>query len=70
MLVDAVALLLGERADSGMVRPGAGRRSSRARSSCRTPPLRRRLEAPGLDAEDDRLVIRREVGATGAPAPG
>ena len=39
MLVDALALLLGERADSGSVRPGAAKRSSRAssRASTRRP---------------------------------
>ncbi len=65
MLVDAVALLLGARAESGMVRPGAQRAIVEGAFELEDVPLRRRLEAQGLDAEDGRLVIRREVGADG-----
>ncbi|HSE65688.1 MAG TPA: AAA family ATPase, partial [Gemmatimonadales bacterium] len=65
MLVDAMALLLGERADSSMVRPGAGRAIVEGAFELTDPPLRRRLDAAGLDAEDDRLIIRREVSSDG-----
>ena len=65
MLVDAVALLLGARADSGMVRPGAQRAILEGAFELEHSPLRRRLEAQGLDAEDGQLVIRREIGADG-----
>jgi len=65
MLVDAVALLLGARADSGLVRPGAGRAIVEGAFDLEPAGLRRRLEAAGLDAEEDRLVIRREIGADG-----
>ncbi len=65
MLVDAVALLLGARADSGLVRPGASRAIVDGAFDLEESGLRRRLEAAGLDAEEERLVIRREVSADG-----
>jgi len=65
MLVDAVALLLGERADSSLVRPGAGRAIIEGAFELRDPTLRRRIEALGLDLDEDRVVVRREIGADG-----
>lgn len=65
MVVDAVALLLGARADSSLVRPGAGRAIVEGAFDLEESGVRRRLEAAGLDAEDGRLVIRREVTADG-----
>jgi DNA repair protein RecN (Recombination protein N) len=65
MLVDAVALLLGARADSGLVRPGASRAIVEGAFDLEESGLRRRLEAAGLDAEEERLVIRREVAVDG-----
>ena len=65
MLVDAVALLLGERADSALVRPGAPRAIIEGAFELPEAALRRRIEALGLDLDDDRLVVRREIGADG-----
>ena len=65
MLVDAMALLLGARAESGMVRPGAARTVVEGAFELEDVAQRRRLEAAGLDAEDDRLVIRREITTEG-----
>ncbi len=65
MLVDAVSLLLGGRGDSGMVRPGAPRAIIEGAFALEDLALRRRLEAQGLDAEEGRLVIRREIGSDG-----
>ena len=65
MLVDAMALLLGERADSEMVRPGTGKAIIEGAFEIGDSALRRRLEAAGLDAGDERLVIRREVSTDG-----
>lgn len=65
MLVDAVALLLGARADSAQVRPGAQRAVVEGALEVGDAALRRRVEELGIEAEDDRLVIRREVGADG-----
>ena len=65
MLVDAVALLLGARADSGQVRPGAARAVVEGALEIEGPALRRRLEDQGIEIEDGRLVVRREVGGDG-----
>jgi DNA repair protein RecN (Recombination protein N) len=64
MLVDALSLLLGGRAESGLVRPGAARAIVECVLDVQ-PSVRRRIEALGLDAEDDRLIIRREITAEG-----
>jgi DNA repair protein RecN (Recombination protein N) len=65
MLVDAVALLLGARADSGQVRPGAARAVVEGALEIEGAGLRRRLEELGIEAEEGRLVVRREVGSDG-----
>lgn len=64
MVVDALALLLGGRGDSGLVRPGATRAIVEGAFEIDDAALRRRIEEEGLDA-DDRIIIRREVGADG-----
>jgi DNA repair protein RecN (Recombination protein N) len=64
MVVDALSLLLGGRGDSGLVRPGATRAIVEGAFEIDDAALKRRIEAEGLDAED-RIVIRREVGADG-----
>jgi DNA repair protein RecN (Recombination protein N) len=65
MLVDALALLLGERADSGDVRPGAGKAIVEGAFEGLDAATRRGVEALGLDVEDQRLIIRREVSVEG-----
>ncbi len=65
MLVDAVALLLGERADSTLVRPGAGRAIIEGAFELEDTALRRRIDTLGLDLEDDRVVVRREINTDG-----
>jgi DNA repair protein RecN (Recombination protein N) len=65
MLVDALALLLGERADSGQVRPGAGRIIVEGMFEVTSPRVRAAVEQLGLDLEDQRLVVRREVQSGG-----
>lgn len=64
MLVDALALLLGGRGDSGQVRPGAARTVVEGVLEVRGG-LARRVEELGLDVEEHRLVVRREVTAEG-----
>jgi DNA repair protein RecN (Recombination protein N) len=64
MLIDALALLLGERAESALVRPGAARCVVEGVFDA-DAPFRRRLDALGLDADEERVVIRREVSAEG-----
>lgn len=64
MLVDALALLLGDRADRAAVRPGAARSVVEGEFDGDEATIRARLVEAGLDP-DDRVVIRREVGAEG-----
>ncbi len=59
MLVDAVALILGDRSDRAAVRPGSDRAVVEAEFTG-TVSLREHLAEIGLDP-DDMLVIRREV---------
>jgi DNA repair protein RecN (Recombination protein N) len=65
MLVDALALLLGERAASGDVRPGAGKAIVEGAFEGIDSRTRREIEGLGLDVEDGRVVVRREVSAEG-----
>jgi len=65
MLVDALGLLLGGRGDSAVVRPGAGRAVVEGAFEGLSRALTRRLEGLGVDVEESRLVIRREVSAEG-----
>ena len=65
MLVDALSLLLGERAAAGDVRPGAGKAIVEGAFEGIDPRTRRQIEALGLDVEETRVVVRREVSAEG-----
>jgi DNA repair protein RecN (Recombination protein N) len=64
MLVDALALLLGERAAAGSVRPGASRAVVEGAFEGIDATTRRKIEELGLDVED-ALVVRREVSVEG-----
>ncbi|HLS47919.1 MAG TPA: DNA repair protein RecN [Gemmatimonadales bacterium] len=63
MLVDALALLLGERADSGLVRPGAAKAVVEGAFDALDATICRSIEDLGLDTDDGRVIIRREVSA-------
>jgi DNA repair protein RecN (Recombination protein N) len=65
MVVDALALLLGERAASGNVRPGASKAIVEGAFEGIAATARREIDALGLDVEDGRMVVRREVSAEG-----
>lgn len=65
MLIDALSLLLGERADSGMVRPGASKAVVEGAFEAVTPEIARGIELLGLDVEDRRVIVRREVSVEG-----
>jgi len=65
MLVDALSLLLGERAAGGSVRPGASKAVVEGAFEEIDTPTRRRMEEFGLDVEDGRVVVRREVSSEG-----
>ena len=65
MLVDALALLLGGRADTASIRPGASKAIVEGVFEPVPRGMRSLLETLGLDAADDRLVVRREVSTEG-----
>jgi DNA repair protein RecN (Recombination protein N) len=69
ILVDAVALLLGEKASSDVIRSGAERAVVAAVFECggaAEKPLAKILEANGLDESDDgSLILRREIASGG-----
>jgi DNA repair protein RecN (Recombination protein N) len=73
ILVDALALLLGDKASSDVIRAGAERavvsavfEAEGARGSPAGKPLAGILEANGLDESDDgSLILRREIAAGG-----
>ena len=68
MLVDALALLLGERASSDVVRSGAAKtviEGAFELTSTALDRLRPSLTALGVDTEDGQLVLKREITAEG-----
>ena len=65
MLIDALSLLLGERAAGGSVRPGAAKSVVEGAFEGIDAATRRRIEEVGLDIEDGRVVVRREVSSEG-----
>jgi len=68
MLVDALALLLGERASADAVRPGAAKTVIEGAfefTSTALARLRPPFTALGVDTEDGRLILKREITAEG-----
>jgi len=65
MLVDALGLLLGGRADPGAIRPGGGRVVVEGIFDEISAIQRSALEELGLDAQEPQIVVRREVLAEG-----
>src|SRR5690242_11593577 len=66
MLVDALALLLGERASSDVVRPGAEKTVIEgAFDLSDRPTVRQSLQGLGVEAEDGTLVLKREISGEG-----
>jgi DNA repair protein RecN (Recombination protein N) len=65
MLVDALALLLGDRADRSSVRPGASKAVVEGAFEGLEPAVRREIESHGLDLDEGRLVMRREISVEG-----
>ncbi len=68
ILIDALALLLGDKASSDVIRSGADRAivasvfelDSRARKV-----VREILETNGIDPEDETIILRREIASVG-----
>jgi DNA repair protein RecN (Recombination protein N) len=66
IIVGALGLLLGERANSDMVRPGAARATVEGVFEVADEsPMAARAAERGIDIEDGLLVLRREVSAAG-----
>jgi DNA repair protein RecN (Recombination protein N) len=66
IIVGALSLLLGERASTGAIRTGADRALVEGVFDVsKRPDVRALLDEQGLRAEDDLLILRREVAAEG-----
>ena len=66
ILVDALSLLLGEKAHAAMIRTGAEKAVVTGLFQLVNPTeLRARLEAAGFDHDGDEIVIKREISQTG-----
>src|SRR5438093_5506774 len=68
MLVDALALLLGERASSDVVRPGAEKTVIEGAFEFTSTALHRLLPsftALGVEVDEGRLVLKREISGEG-----
>jgi DNA repair protein RecN (Recombination protein N) len=66
ILLDALGLALGVRAESGLVRPGADQAVVSAEFAVDARhPVRKRLSEAGIECEGDTLVLRRIVNADG-----
>ena len=66
IVVDALALLFGDRASAESVRSGAARaRISGLFEIPRDPALARLLEAAGIETEDGELLLEREISSEG-----
>lgn len=66
ILVDALSLVLGDRAESGVVRPGAKKAEISAEFDVAQMPLVKDwLEGNGLEADQDQCLMRRIIEAEG-----
>lgn len=68
ILIDALALLLGEKASTDIIRAGADRATLSAvfaMDDASERIVKRLLDANGIDSEDETVLIRREIAAGG-----
>jgi DNA repair protein RecN (Recombination protein N) len=65
ILIDALSLLLGEKASSDIIRSGAEKAVLSAVFEVESQTVEQVLETNGLDAEDASLILRREISAGG-----
>src|SRR5947199_4572565 len=65
ILIDALALLLGERASNEMIRHGEEKAIVSAVFEARDALIGATLEANGIDSEDGQVIIRREISTGG-----
>ena len=65
ILIDALALLLGERAQSDIIRHGADKATVSAVYESTDPAINAILEENGLDASAGEVILRRDISANG-----
>ena len=65
ILIDALALLLGDKASADAVRHGTGKAIVSAVFEAESKALDAVLEENGIDADDAQLILRREISAGG-----
>ena len=65
ILIDALALLLGDKASSDAVRHGTDRATVSAVFDADSSAIGAVLEANGIDSEDEQVILRREISAGG-----
>ena len=65
ILIDALGLLLGEKASSEMVRHGAERAIINGVFQAEERTVRQILEENGVEPEDDQIIIKREISSGG-----
>ncbi|HUI85153.1 MAG TPA: DNA repair protein RecN [Candidatus Binatia bacterium] len=63
ILIDALALLLGDKASAEGIRHGTDRATVSAVFEAAWPIIQPVLEANGIDSEDGHLILRREIAA-------
>jgi len=65
ILIDALALLLGDKASTDAIRHGADKAVVSAVFDADIPALQAVLENNGIDSDDEQLILRREIAAGG-----
>jgi DNA repair protein RecN (Recombination protein N) len=65
ILIDALALLLGDKASSDAVRHATDKATVSAVFETGSPGIDRVLEENGIDSEDGQVILRREIAAGG-----
>jgi DNA repair protein RecN (Recombination protein N) len=65
ILIDALALLLGDKASSDTVRHGTEKATVSAVFEADSPAIDAALQENGIDREEDVLILRREISASG-----
>src|SRR5271168_96285 len=65
ILIDALALLLGDKASTDAIRHGTDKAVISAVFEAESQVIAAMLESNGLDSEDGQLILRREIAAGG-----
>ena len=65
ILIDALSLLLGEKASSDIVRHGTEKAVVSAVFEADSEPVAEVLEANGIDGDEAQIIVRREIAANG-----